>query len=391
MRSEVRHILDTLQRTHRLTVEEYAVLLQAPDAETLRYAAGLAADLRRSVYGRAVYLRALIECTNHCRNNCFYCGIRRDNTALARYRLDAEAIHACCARAYAFGIRTFVLQGGEDPYYTDQRLCAIVAHIRKTYPDCAITLSLGERPRHSYQALYDAGADRYLLRHESADREHYGQLHPPELSWERRLQCLEDLKEIGYQTGCGFMVGSPHQSVHTLARDLYYIQEFSPAMCGIGPFLPHSATPFRDRPGGDVHTTLYLLSLARLIKPTLLLPATTALGTLHPRGYELGLLAGANVLMPNFSPAGVRGQYALYDNKLCAEVDSAAAWDTLARRVEAIGYGFVVDRGDAREDRNSDQGACPEEARPAADRTGQHPSARAERFCCPKGNPGRSL
>lgn len=374
MQGEVRKLLDTLRKTHRLAVEEYATLLQgAADAETVRYAARLATGLRRAVYGRAVYLRGLIECTNHCRNNCFYCGIRRGNTALTRYRLGAEAIYACCARGHALGVRTFVLQGGEDPYCTDQRLCAIITRIRKTYPDCAVTLSLGERPRHSYQALYDAGADRYLLRHETADRKHYGQLHPPELSWENRLQCLEDLKQIGYQTGCGFMVGSPHQSVRTLAKDLYYIQEFSPAMCGIGPFLPHSATPFRDSARGDLTTTLYLLSLARLIKPTLLLPATTALATLHPKGYELGLLAGANVLMPNLSPAGVRGQYALYDNKLCDEIDSAGGWAALARRVETIGYEFVVDRGDIKKDRNSDRGDCPEAAAPAADRAGRHP------------------
>lgn len=349
MQPDIRNLLNTLARTHRLTTAEYATLVRAwPDAATRAHAADLAVIAREPHYGTNVYVRGLIEYSNHCRNNCLYCGIRRDNTGLARYRLTPEEIYACCARGYALGFRTFVLQGGEDPYFTDARLCPIIAHMRANWPDCAITLSLGERSRTSYERLYAAGANRYLLRHETADKALYASLHPQGLSWERRMRCLADLRAIGYQTGCGFMVGPPGQTPDMLAKDLAYIQHSDPAMVGIGPFLPHRDTPFAHAPKGSMELTLYLLSLVRLIKPTVLLPATTALGTIHPQGRELGLLAGANVVMPNLSPEGVRGKYALYDNKLFTGAESADGRGELAQKLAALGYTVVSARGDVK-------------------------------------------
>ncbi len=260
--------------------------------------------------------------------------------------MSEEDILACCETGWALGFRTFVLQGGEDPANTDAVLCRLVGDIKAAYPDCAVTLSLGERSRASYQALFDAGADRYLLRHETADAEHYRLLHPAGMSWDNRMRCLRELKEIGYQVGCGFMVGSPYQTSAHLARDLKFIETFIPDMCGIGPFIPHRATPFAAFPAGSLEQTTFLLSLIRLICPHVLLPATTALGTIHPQGRERGILAGANVVMPNLSPPRVRGQYELYDNKLCTGAESAQGLDDLARRVASIGYTAVTARGD---------------------------------------------
>ena len=304
--------------------------------------------IRRSIYGDAVYLRGLIEFTNHCRNNCYYCGIRRDNHGLARYRLSADTIMDCCRQGYALGFRTFVLQGGEDPYYTDELLCRLLKDIKLCYSDCAVTLSLGERSRESYRRLFDAGADRYLLRHETADPAHYRRLHPEPLSFENRMQCLCDLKEIGYQVGCGFMVGSPYQTEAELAKDLKFIEEFKPHMCGIGPFVPQKETPFGGRSAGKLEQTTYLLSIIRLIHPGILLPSTTALGTIDPTGREKGILAGANVVMPNLSPAAVRKKYNLYDNKICDGDEAAESIGSLRKRIESIGYEIVTDRGDAK-------------------------------------------
>ena len=310
------------------------------------YAREKADAIRRAYYGNRVFVRGLIEFTNYCRNNCLYCGIRRDNRQVDRYRLSKEEILSCCAEGYELGFRTFVLQGGEDPWYTDEKMCAIVEGIRSRYPDCAITLSLGERSEESYRRLYEAGANRYLLRHETADPEHYARLHPAKLSWEHRMHCLQTLRDIGYQVGCGFMVGSPYQTVEHLAKDLTFIQEFQPEMCGIGPFLPHHATPFAEEPAGSYEMTLFLLSLLRLIKPNLLLPATTALGTIRPTGREMGILAGANVVMPNLSPTENRKNYELYDNKICTGDESAQCRSCLELRMESVGFRVVTDRGD---------------------------------------------
>ena len=333
-----------LAETHSLTEAEYADLIVCPGAASLL--AERAVAVRQAIYGDAVYTRGLIEISNYCKNNCLYCGIRRGNPHVARYRLSAEEILSCAEEGHALGFRTFVLQGGEDARFTDEVLCGIVSSLKAKFPDCAVTLSMGERSRVSYQRLFDAGADRYLLRHETADRAHYMKLHPPEMSFDNRMRCLCDLRQIGYQVGCGFMVGSPFQTPETLAKDLKFIETFKPEMCGIGPFIPHHDTPFRDRPPGTLEQTLLLLSIIRLIHPPVLLPATTALGTIHPKGRELGILAGANVVMPNLSPVGVRKQYELYDNKICTGDESAQCRHCLDRRMQRIGYRLVVDRGD---------------------------------------------
>ena len=346
MNSNTENLIKKLNTLHTLDLPEYEALILGMDDESRAFAAELAVNCRKRIYGTDVYVRGLIEFTNYCKNDCLYCGIRRGNRKAVRYRLTHEEILSCCRTGYALGFRTFVLQGGEDPYFTDDRMTAIVRDIRDTYPDCAITLSLGERSMDSYAALFEAGADRYLLRHETADPVHYAKLHPAELSWEHRMQCLRDLKEIGYQVGCGFMVGSPYQTAHDLAEDLAFIQEFRPDMCGIGPFIPHQDTPFSGRSPGTLEMTLYLLSILRLIKPDLLLPSTTALGTIHPRGRELGMEAGANVVMPNLSPTGVRDKYLLYDNKICTGEESAQCVGCLDRRMGSIGYHIVSARGD---------------------------------------------
>jgi len=298
------------------------------------------------VYGNDVYLRGLIEFTNYCRNDCLYCGIRRSNPRAERYRLTNEEILDCCGRGHELGFRSFVLQGGEDPYYDDGRMAAIVSAIRRAHPDCAITLSLGERSRESYQRLYDAGAERYLLRHESANDRHYRSLHPPGMSLRERMDCLYTLRDIGYQVGCGFMVGSPGQDTDCLVDDLLFIRELDPQMVGIGPFIPHADTPFAGRAAGTLELTLFLLGVLRLMLPHVLLPATTALGTIHPRGRELGILAGANVVMPNLSPVGVRKKYLLYDGKICTGDEAAECRSCMERRIEAVGYRIAVSRGD---------------------------------------------
>lgn len=306
----------------------------------------LARKKSTAVFGREIYLRGLIEFTNHCRNNCRYCGIRRDNTELHRYRLTEEEILSCADSGYGLGIRTFVLQGGEDAYYTDDKICGLVSKLRERHPDCAVTLSIGEKEHGSYQRFFDAGADRYLLRHETADAEHYRFLHPAELSMEHRMNCLYDLKKIGYQIGAGFMVGSPGQTDDCYVADFRFLQELRPHMIGIGPFVPHHATPFADCAAGTLEDTLFFIALLRLYFPDALIPATTALGTIHPRGREMGVLAGANVIMPNLSPGAVRKDYLLYDGKICVDDEAGRCRDCIGARMHSIGYETVVSRGD---------------------------------------------
>lgn len=303
--------------------------------------------VRRQHYGTDVYIRGLIEISNFCKNDCLYCGIRRSNANAARYRLSAEEILACCGQGYELGFRTFVLQGGEDSYHTAQWVERVVSEIKENYSDCAVTLSLGERPREDYEIWYQAGADRYLLRHETASRSHYEKLHPPGQAYLRRMECLRDLKRIGYQTGAGFMVGSPFQGTEELIADMRFLREFQPHMVGIGPFIPHHDTPFAGKPAGSLERTRTMVALTRLTLPKALIPATTALGTIHPQGRELGLKAGANVVMPNLSPVHVRGQYSLYDNKACTGQEAAEGLETLKESVAQAGYRVVVSRGDA--------------------------------------------
>ena len=341
-------LTDKLDDGKKLSHDEWKTLLDGRCSESAEYAAKLAVDKRRRIYGCDVYVRGLIEISNICKNDCLYCGIRRSNKTCERYRLSEDDILSCCDDGYSLGFRTFVLQGGEDMYYTDEVVCGIVGRIKEKYPDCAVTLSLGERSRESYRAMYDAGADRYLLRHETACEEHYKKLHPAEMSFKNRMQCLCNLRDIGYQVGCGFMVGSPYQTNDDLARDMEFILEFQPDMCGIGPFIPHKDTPFGSCPAGTAELTVYLLSLIRLIRPDILLPATTALGTIDAMGREKGILAGANVVMPNLSPVSERKKYMLYNDKICMEEEAAENLAALKRKVSAIGYRIVTDRGDFR-------------------------------------------
>jgi biotin synthase len=339
-------IIDGIRKKQFIEQKELELLLQTKDEETLEYLRKSAREVADGIYGNQVYIRGLVEFSNYCKKDCLYCGIRRSNRAADRYRLSEEEILKCCENGYELGFRTFVLQGGEDPYFTEEKICELVRKIKESYQDCAVTLSIGEWERESYQAFFDAGADRYLLRHETADEEHYKKLHPAEMSLSHRKQCLRDLKEIGYQVGCGFMVGSPGQTIDTLYEDLKFIKELMPHMVGIGPFIPQKDTPFGQENAGTLEMTLRLLSIIRLIHPHVLLPATTALGTIHPLGREKGILSGANVVMPNLSPVAVRDKYLLYDNKICTGDEAAECRFCMSRRMESIGYQVVVARGD---------------------------------------------
>ena len=341
-----KQLVDELKMEQILPEEQLRELLSNWSPEEEEYLYEQARQVRESVYGKDVYLRGLIEFSNYCRNDCYYCGIRRGNGNAERYRLTKEQILDCCSQGYDLGFRTFVLQGGEDGYFTDDKICSIVSEIKKRYPDCAVTLSIGEKSYESYKAFYDAGADRYLLRHETANCEHYRMLHPLPLSGENRKQCLWNLKEIGYQVGCGMMVGSPGQKPEYIVEDLLFMHELQPHMIGIGPFIAHKDTPFADQTSGTLDDTLHLLGILRLMFHHALIPATTALGTIHPLGREKGILAGANVVMPNLSPVQVRGKYLLYDGKICTGDEAAECRMCMQRRIEKVGYQVKVARGD---------------------------------------------
>ena len=344
--STMQTVIEKLAQEHNLPDGELLQLITSTEADTNQLLAAAADKIRQQYYGKKVYIRGLIEFTNYCKNNCYYCGIRAGNVHAQRYRLSKEQILDCCAEGYKLGFRTFVLQGGEDPYFTDERICEIVAAIRQQHPDCAITLSIGEKEKASYQAYFEAGANRYLLRHETADAEHYAKLHPASMSLANRKRCLFDLKEIGYQVGSGFMVGSPYQTPQNLLADLRFLQELQPDMIGIGPYITHEQTPFADKKNGTAEQTLRMLSILRLMFPYALLPSTTALGTIHPNGRELGLKAGGNVVMPNLSPVNVRKLYELYENKICTGEEAAQCRGCLEARVRMAGYEIVTDRGD---------------------------------------------
>lgn len=347
MEEQLQTLVDKLEAQNSLNREEWIQLIEGRTPKLAQYIFEKARKIRQAYYGTDVYIRGLIEFTNYCKNDCYYCGIRRSNSRAHRYRLSEEQILRCCHQGYTLGFRTFVLQGGEDGYFTDERMVGLVREIRKNYPDCAITLSIGERSYDSYLALFEAGADRYLLRHETWDEEHYRLLHPPALSSKHRQQCLWDLKKIGYQIGTGYMVGSPFQTAGNLADDMLFLEKLNPQMVGIGPFIPHHDTPFKDQAAGTLELTLYMLGLIRLMLPKVLLPATTALGTIDEKGRELGILAGANVVMPNLSPENVRKDYLLYDNKICTGSEAAECRMDLENRMHAIGYQVVCHRGDS--------------------------------------------
>lgn len=339
-------LLEQLSAEHTLDASQWEALITANSPELAARAAEMACAVRHEIYGNRVFIRGLIEFTSYCRNDCYYCGLRRSNRNAQRYRLTEEQILSCCEVGWELGFRTFVLQGGEDPWFTDEKICALVREIKRRYPECAVTLSIGEKEESSYRAYREAGADRYLLRHETADDCHYRRLHPEELSLSHRLACLQTLKQLGFQTGAGFMVGSPGQTPATLAKDMLFLQKLQPDMVGIGPFLPHHDTPFAKEAPGSGALTCYLLSLVRLMLPRVLLPATTALGTLLTDGRERGMLSGANVVMPNLSPSDVREKYLLYDNKLHSGDEAAESVRHLRESMAAIGYEVVVDRGD---------------------------------------------
>ncbi len=346
MNEKLRQLVQKLCEQHSLTTDEYEYLVREYTPHTAEVLREKAVELRRGVYGEDVYIRGLIEISNYCKNDCYYCGIRRSNRKCDRYRLTKEDILLCCEEGYKLGFRTFVLQGGEDMHFSDIVLCDIVSSIKARYPDCAVTLSMGERSRESYEKLYKAGADRYLLRHETADADHYSKLHPEELTLENRLECLENLRDIGYQVGCGFMVGSPYQTPRHIACDLKFIEKFKPDMCGVGPFIPHKDTPFGEFPAGDLELVCMLLSVIRIIHPSVLLPSTTALGSIHPTGREQGILSGANVVMPNLSPENVRKKYMLYNGKASDGAEAAQCKEELEKRIASVGYRVVTHRGD---------------------------------------------
>ncbi|MDO4744504.1 MAG: [FeFe] hydrogenase H-cluster radical SAM maturase HydE [Clostridia bacterium] len=341
-----RELIQKLNDCGTLQKEEFATLLKTYTKDDLEFARSLAVKIAKKHFGNTIYIRGLIEFTNICRQDCFYCGLRCSNSKVNRYRLSKEEILDCCKTGYPLGFRTFVLQGGEDTFFDDDKMCDIIKSIKSEFPDCAVTLSIGERSKESYRRLFDAGADRYLLRHETANAEHYSKLHPKNLSLSSRKECLFNLKEIGFQTGCGFMVGSPYQTFETIAEDLLFIKELTPHMVGIGPFIPHKDTPFGDKPAGSIELTLFLLALVRIMLKKVLLPSTTALGTIAHDGREQGILSGANVVMPNLSPLDVREKYMLYNNKISTGSEAAECLNDLKARVESIGYTIAISRGD---------------------------------------------
>ena len=343
----MRKLIDKLKKERHLEQSEWIALIEYRTPELADYLFKQAREIRPTHYGHDIYIRGLIEFTNYCRNDCFYCGIQRSNSNICRYRLTEDTILDCCRSGYELGFRTFVLQGGEDAYYTDERMVHLIREIKSLFPDCALTLSIGEKSEESYRKFYEAGADRYLLRHETFNHKHYSRLHPAELSASERQNCLWNLKKIGYQVGTGFMVGSPYQTSSNLAEDMLFIEKLQPHMVGIGPFIPHHDTIFAREDAGTLELTLFMLGLLRLMLPKVLLPATTALGTIHPHGREMGILAGANVVMPNLSPRDNRKQYALYDNKIATGEEAAEGKEKLVQQMEAIGYHVVTARGDS--------------------------------------------
>ncbi|WP_270839393.1 [FeFe] hydrogenase H-cluster radical SAM maturase HydE [Peptacetobacter hiranonis] len=342
----MKNLIDKLEKNQILSKEEFVRLLAISEKDDIDYLTERAKSVRDDIYGKRVFIRGLIEISNYCKNDCYYCGIRRSNKNAQRYRLSKEQILSCCENGYELGFRTFVMQGGEDAFFKDDVVCDIVSSIKERYPDCAVTLSLGERSTESYRKMKESGADRYLLRHETFDNIHYNKLHPVELDPENRKRCLRDLKALGYQTGTGIMVGSPYQTLENIAEDLLFIKELNPEMIGIGPFIPHKDTPFKDFESGTMEMTLRLISILRLLCPKALIPATTALGTISPQGREKGILAGANVIMPNLSPKEDRKKYMLYNDKLSDGEEAAEGLNKLKESMRKIGYEIVEDRGD---------------------------------------------
>lgn len=347
VQEHIKNLIDELFEKGILPKDDFKYLIDHRDEEAAEYLFSKSRIRQKEVFGNQVYLRGIVEFSSYCKSNCLYCGLRRDNEHAERYHLTEDEILACCRQGHAFGFRTFVLQSGEDLTYTDEDICHIILRIKKEMPDCAVTLSIGEKTREQYQMYYDAGADRYLLRHETASPQLYAKMHPTDQTLENRIRCLYDLRDIGYQIGAGMMIQPPGQTTDDLVTDLYFLHDLQPYMIGIGPFIPHHDTPFRDEKAGSVELTLYMLGILRLMFPKALIPATTALGTIDQKGREKGILAGANVIMPNLSPKEVRGKYLLYNNKICTGEDASQCSLCMAGRMKSIGYETVITRGDA--------------------------------------------
>ena len=346
MNEKIKNLIEKLKNKNKLSVDDFQYVLENYTKEDFDYIKDIASKIAIENFGKKIYFRGIIEFSNICKNDCLYCGIRRSNDNVDRYRLTLDEILECCAEGYEYGYRTFVLQSGEDGHFNDETMVNVVSSIREKYKDCAITLSIGERSGESYKKLFDAGANRFLLRHEAANKELYEKIHPSVQSWEERFRCLRDLKDIGYQVGAGMMIGVPYQTLRNIAEDLVFIQNFNPHMVGIGPFIPHKDTPFRNEKAGSIEISLLTLSLVRIMLPKVLLPSTTALGSLDGEGRKQGVLHGCNVIMPNLSPMSVRKKYLLYDNKAGIENDAKTSIDILRKQMEEIGYEVVVTRGD---------------------------------------------
>ncbi len=351
----MRVLAERLVQEHRLTADEYRTILSSCDGQTLDFLRENAARIAQKQFGFGVYVRGLIEVSSYCRNGCYYCGLRSSNKSLQRYRLTPDEILGCCDAGYNMGFRTFVLQGGEDPALTDEMLVPLVRKINKRYPDCAITLSLGERSGNSYEQLFEAGASRYLLRHETAQEFLYSRLHPQNMSWHNRMDCIRTLRNIGYQVGMGMMIGVPGQTIDTLVEDILLMEELEPHMIGIGPFLPHSETPLGYAPAGSLCMTLLLLAMLRIIFPAALIPATTALATLSPTGRIEGVKSGANVVMPNLTPSSLRKRYAIYENKASYGAEAAEGLSMLEKELSAIGYHIDYSKGDYQKNNEYDE------------------------------------
>lgn len=340
----MKKIVDKLKNEKNLNESELLSLLK--NDEINEYLFSAARTVREEIYKKDIYIRGLIEISNYCKNDCYYCGIRKSNKNINRYRLTKDDMLSCCKEGYKLGFRTFVLQGGEDMSLSEKIVCDIICEIKNKFPDCAVTLSLGEKSEDEYKAYFNAGADRYLLRHETADEYHYSRLHPENLLLENRKKCLYNLKKIGFQTGCGFMVGSPYQTMENIISDLKFIKEFEPHMVGIGPFIPHSHTPFSDFQKGSADLTVKLLAIVRLMLPNVLLPATTALATADKNGRIKGIMAGANVVMPNLSPLFYRKDYALYNDKVSTGLEGAEQLEALKKETEEAGFKILISKGD---------------------------------------------
>lgn len=339
-------LLSSFEYDNNLNKKKLNKKEKAEIKELKKYLKEKAREKADKIFGKYIFMRGLIEFTNYCKNDCIYCGIRKSNKNAERYRLNKKEILECCKIGYDIGFRTFVLQGGEDNFFNIERMTNIVKAIKKEFPDCALTLSIGEKEEEYYKELKNNGANRFLLRHETSENEHYSKLHPAYMSLENRKKCLRYLKKLGFQTGTGMMIGSPFQKLENIAGDLIFMQEIKPEMIGIGPFLPHKDTPFANEKIGELELTLILISVLRLIFPLSLIPATTALGTIKEGGRELGILHGANVVMPNLSPMNVRKKYLLYNNKISTGTESAEGVELLRESIDKIGYILTGARGD---------------------------------------------